>query len=279
MMMGNKIAAARRAKGLSQENLAEKLGVSFQAVSTWERDESMPDTSRLKPLADELGLSVDSLLSDREHGWERRSRLFSEERTYTYLKASFQAAGMEQALAALAFAREKHQGQFRKVKTGEKIPYIIHPLTLCGHAWAMGLRDEDLLSALLLHDVVEDTGTKPEDLPVSDRAREAVKLVSYNSYYDPKNGPEAKRRILPEYYARILESPMACLIKCIDRCNNLSTMASGFPPEKMAEYVLSTEEHILPMLDVIKAVPEYNSAAWLLRYQITALLETFKWLL
>ena len=278
-MMGKMIAAARRAKGLSQEALAEKLGVSFQAVSTWERDESLPDIMRLKPLADQLGISVDSLLAGQEHEWACISRLFDEERTYTFLRASFLAAGMTQALEALKFAREKHLGQFRKIKTGEKIPYIIHPLTLCGHAWALGLRDEDLLSALLLHDVVEDTGTRPEELPVSERAREAVKLVSYNTYYDPKKEPEGKKRILQEYYAGIMENPMACMIKCIDRCNNLSTMASGFTREKMAEYVNGTEEHILPMLAVLKAVPEYNSAAWLLKYQITALLETFKWLL
>ena len=38
MKMGEKIAAARKAHGLTQEKLAASLGVSFQAVSTWERD-------------------------------------------------------------------------------------------------------------------------------------------------------------------------------------------------------------------------------------------------
>ena len=40
-----------------------------------------------------------------------------------------------------------------------------------------------------------------------------------------------------------------------------------------------TPDEWYPLLDVVKAVPEWNNAAWLLRYQITALLETFKRLL
>ena len=77
----------------------------------------------------------------------------------------------------------------------------------------------------------------------------------------------------------ILDEPAACLVKCIDRCNNLSVMSDGFSRKKMATYVKSTEKYVLPLLDVIKAVPEYNNAAWLLRYQITTLLETIKRLL
>ena len=38
-------------------------------------------------------------------------------------------------------------------------------------------------------------------------------------------------------------------------------------------------QYVLPLLDVIKAVPEYNNASWLLRYQMTTLLETYKRLL
>ena len=53
-------------------------------------------------------------------------------------------------------------------------------------------------------------------------------------------------------------------------------MADDFTREKQAIDVTETERCILPLLDVIKAVPDWNSAAWLLRCQITALLERFK---
>lgn len=99
------------------------------------------------------------------------------------------------------------------------------------------------------------------------------RTISYNTY------PGDKKDIKPLYYANIQKNPLAALIKCIDRCNNLACMADGFPKKKMKTYVVQTEQYVLPLLDVIKEVPEYNSAAWLLRYQIITLLEAFKRLL
>ena len=59
---GRRIAEARRAAGLTQPDLAEKMGISFQAVSNWERGESMPDIAKLPELAAILGMSIDALL-------------------------------------------------------------------------------------------------------------------------------------------------------------------------------------------------------------------------
>lgn len=59
--IGNRIAEARRARGMTQPDLAEKMGVSFQAVSNWERGESMPDISKLPDLSRALQLSLDAL--------------------------------------------------------------------------------------------------------------------------------------------------------------------------------------------------------------------------
>ena len=61
--------------------------------------------------------------------------------------------------------------------------------------------------------------------------------------------------------------------------NNLSSMAAGFSKEKMVKYVKQTEKYVIPLLDVVKEVPEWNNAAWLLRYQMITMLEAFKRLL
>ena len=61
----NRLAELRRAHNLSQEELAEKLGVSRQAVSKWERAESSPDTDNLIALAQLYGVSLDDLLGLR----------------------------------------------------------------------------------------------------------------------------------------------------------------------------------------------------------------------
>lgn len=60
--IADKLVALRRERGLSQEELALKLGVSRQAVSKWERAESSPDTDNLIALARLYGVSLDALL-------------------------------------------------------------------------------------------------------------------------------------------------------------------------------------------------------------------------
>ncbi len=64
--IGKRIAALRREKSLKQEDLAQELGVSSQAVSKWENDQSCPDISLLPKLAKLLGVTVDVLLSGEE---------------------------------------------------------------------------------------------------------------------------------------------------------------------------------------------------------------------
>lgn len=61
--IAQRLAEIRRKNGLSQENLAEKLGLSRQAISKWERAESSPDTDNLIALAKLYGISLDALLS------------------------------------------------------------------------------------------------------------------------------------------------------------------------------------------------------------------------
>lgn len=60
--LGKRIAALRKEKGLTQEELAEKLGVSPQAVSKWENGQSCPDISLLPLLAEFFGVTTDHLL-------------------------------------------------------------------------------------------------------------------------------------------------------------------------------------------------------------------------
>ena len=68
MALSEKIYYYRKKMGISQETLAEKLGVSRQAVSKWETGESEPEILKLKQLAEIFGVTTDCLLSDNEIG-------------------------------------------------------------------------------------------------------------------------------------------------------------------------------------------------------------------
>ena len=60
--MGMMIASKRKELGMTQMELAEKMGVTDKAVSKWERDLSCPDISSLPKLAEIFGMSVDELM-------------------------------------------------------------------------------------------------------------------------------------------------------------------------------------------------------------------------
>ena len=63
---GQRFSRLRKQRGLTQEELGEKVGLSGQAVSKWENDASMPDVSLLVDLSDILGVSLDELLGKEE---------------------------------------------------------------------------------------------------------------------------------------------------------------------------------------------------------------------
>ena len=69
--LGQKIAELRKAKNMTQLELANKLNITDKAVSKWERDISCPDVSTFPKLAEILGVSVDELL--QAHSSETKS--------------------------------------------------------------------------------------------------------------------------------------------------------------------------------------------------------------
>lgn len=62
MNLGNNLFQSRKKAGLSQETVAEKLGISRQTVSKWETDETVPDICQAKKLAKLYNLSLDDLI-------------------------------------------------------------------------------------------------------------------------------------------------------------------------------------------------------------------------
>ena len=65
--IGNRIAKFRKEKNMTQEELANLLGVSSQAVSKWENDASCPDISLLPQLCEVLGITADELLTGKNN--------------------------------------------------------------------------------------------------------------------------------------------------------------------------------------------------------------------
>ena len=88
-----RLAAVRKERKMTQSEVAEKLNVSFQAVSLWERGETTPEIEKLTEIADLYGVSIDWLLRGKKEAeividFEEplSDRLFNEDRMYTYIK-------------------------------------------------------------------------------------------------------------------------------------------------------------------------------------------------
>ena len=266
-----RLADVRKKQKMTQSEVAEKLNVSFQAVSLWERGETTPEIEKLTEIADLYGVSVDWLLRGKEEpkivmDFEESlsDRLFNEDRMYTYVKTYATMKDLTQTVEVLPYVREQHKGQFRRGK--DKVPYIYHPLLMACHALALGLDEDDLISAILLHDVCEDCGVAVEELPVNEEVKAAVGLVTKDSSTDKDT-----------YYKDIAENGIATMVKLIDRCNNVSTMSTGFSKEGIVRYINETEMYVYPLLQKAKTkYAKYSNQVFLIKYHMTSVVATLK---
>ena len=266
--IGSRMAKARRDSGMTQSDVAEQLNVTFQAVSLWERGETLPDTDNLIGLANLLDVSVSSLVEDRGgYVFKTRKNIFDWSHMKSFVKITATAKNMRNTLKALDFAIKAHDGQTRKKSD---IPYIYHPLNMACHCLAMGIDDDAIVAACLLHDTVEDCGCSYDELPVDDETKKLVQLMTHEKNDDDRE------RIMKKYFDGLASDPKATLIKCVDRCNNLTTMSWGFSRGRIYRYIAETEKYILPLLKIVKNEPDYNNAAWLLQYQIESMLDIYK---
>ncbi len=187
------------------------------------------------------------------------SAKFDSGRMYTFLKGYALGADMPNTLQALVFARKAHEGQTRK--SGE--PYIVHPLTMACHAITLGIDDDEIVAACLLHDVVEDTDRDVSKLPVTDAVIDAVNRLTHE-----------KGEPLEPYYRLISLNRIASVVKLLDRCDNVSTMAGVFTREKCLDYIRETRDYVLPLLRNVKdAWPQYSDLAFVLKYHIYSVID------
>lgn len=74
--IGLYIQELRKKKNITQSNLGERLNISYQAISKWERGESLPDTAILINLANALETSVDNILNDGEKLMDYNKKIY-----------------------------------------------------------------------------------------------------------------------------------------------------------------------------------------------------------
>lgn len=198
------------------------------------------------------------------------NRTFDLEQMYAYIHAYASEKQMEQTLIALPLARKLHENQFRK--GNDRIPYVCHPLMMSCHALALGFDDDNLIAVTLLHDVCEDCGVSSDELPVNPIVQTAVALLTRNQR--SSLNPEKEHQ---HYFASIAGNKIASIVKLLDRCNNVSAMASAFSKEKMQRYIKETQDFIYPLFHSAQAHnPEYAPQILLVNYHLVSVVESLK---
>ena len=276
MSIGETIRALRKKQNLTQLALAEKLFVTSQAVSQWERSVTIPDAAKLNEIATVLHTTVNVLMADQdtEKDFTVKDSLGSAEHMYSRMVSFAEIEELRQTFFALRFMKEKHAGQFRKPSlfSDEAVPYITHPLLMACHAHALRIREDGILAAILLHDVCEDCGVTPNELPVSDEVKLAVDLLTYRK--DPTAVEDVTKK---KYYDAIATNRIATIVKILDRCNNISTMAGSFTEEKLVAYIRETEQYVMPLLRYARhTIPEYADSFFIIQYHMNSVLESLK---
>lgn len=70
MIIGKNIKALRESLGMTQEQLAEKLSISYQAVSKWETSQSVPDTMMLPAISEIFGVTIDEIFREKRENYD-----------------------------------------------------------------------------------------------------------------------------------------------------------------------------------------------------------------
>ena len=199
------------------------------------------------------------------------SSIFKPDKMYTYIRGYAVGRGMMQTVRALSFAREKHEGQMRK--SGN--PYIVHPLTMACNALSLGIKDDDIIATILLHDVCEDCGVSLEELPVNDNVRRGVELMTFTVMEG-----ETKETAKIRYYNLLLQSKEATFTKLIDRCHNVSSMAGAFNIEKLKSYIEETRQYVLPLIRKAKLkYPDEADILFAIKYHMVSVVDAIDYTL
>lgn len=157
---------------------------------------------------------------------------------------------------ALRFSAEKHSDQRRK--DAKSSPYINHPIQVVETLWTMGeVRDTKLLLAAILHDTIEDTATRPDEIQ-AEFGEEVLALVL--EVTDDKSLPKQVRKQLQVETAPH-KSRDAKLLKLADKICNVHNLITSPPSdwslERKQEYLLWTERVVAGLRGVSEKMEKY----------------------
>jgi len=222
---GATIAALRRAKGMTQEQLAAALGVSAPAVSKWETDTTCPDVALLCPLARALGTNVDTLLQFEEsipekevvrriggileaariQGLPQAEGLLEDLlRLYpSSTSVKYYAAVVEESLAVLLPSSPAEDGERRKTRSAELLEAVCADRS--SPHW------QDAVCSLALAAIRQDETGRAEALLRELPQRNAAPTAAWAQLHLKRGDPGKAKEVLQRRLLSLVSQVQLCL--------------------------------------------------------------------
>jgi len=164
-------------------------------------------------------------------------------------------------IEACRFAALKHATQRRKAANRTVVPYVVHTLESAQILAECGVTDDDVLIASVLHDTLEDTDTKEDDLrfKFGDRVLSIVLEVTD----DPSVEREAQKRV--QVSAAPGKSYAAKLVKCADKTSNMRDLLRcppGWTHDKVKVYASHAREVVAALNAKGELPPQLLALFW-----------------
>ncbi len=163
--------------------------------------------------------------------------------------------------AALELAIKSH----KDARRDDQSLYVSHPISMACMAIGLGIRDDETIATILLHDVCEDCGVSDQSVSESQEVRQAVRLLTVRPQVYDVSKADVKRR----YFEDLLESRAAVLCKALDRVHNLGSSIGVFDHDRALKNWRETFHLLLPVTKRAKRNwPEYSDPLHVLRLML-----------
>lgn len=194
--------------------------------------------------------------------------LQNEEYLYHFLKKEYAMHDKKEADKALENARSYHKGQERV----GGLPYIVHPMFMAYYAWQLGIRNDEMLSVILLHDTVEDCRAEAEELSENKVVQNGIRCVTYK-----KIESLTRKESRHEYFQNLKNNREAVITKGLDRYHNLLSAPGNLSSKSLKRIMKETEEEIYPILETGKKLwPEYRNVLEILLINLHGIIESIR---
>ena len=193
---------------------------------------------------------------------------YDENEIYNYLVKEFISNDKQELIRAINLAIKYHEGQER---VGGQ-PYIIHPLWITWYAYLLGISDDNILEALLLHDVIEDCDVEIEDLKVNKIVEKTLLAVTH-----VRNKEMTRAESRKMYFDNLSNDKNAVLVKAFDRYHNVMSMAGNLSKKSIKRNIKETREVLFPIIEKAKEKwPEYKNIFTILKINIQSVIEAIE---